>query len=623
MSSVLSMIEQLIRDGGPVQTIQRAENYRSLPRVDPPEEGTFSVQFFPHQLVSVYNMEQLERVRMVSQKPNPIEQLVLRTSSVQPKVDQELIETKVGIFADQMGSGKSLSLILLLLRDKMEFMNLETESIGTNILDTETGRFTSRYHIQKTPTQQKVNTTIIVMGSSIIHQWVEYFGLVKTGLLSVVEISTRKHLEEFVIDPPSGRNPDVILLSTCRYNEFMIQHGRSRLWKRVILDDIVSTPVPSMMVINTHFVWIVSATYQDITSYQNRNGMMARFAECYGTTMTKLVIKNDIEFIKQSFVPPEIREVSHRYFRHRILGVIGNYISNDVRDMISSGDFQQAIRELGGGVISSKNNLMELISRKHKNKLFECNQHLDSWKRRESQNPSAMNHNEVLVWTKRVADQEKIIQELDNKYKEMVEDICPICLDQSEQKILLSCCQNITCCACIMKWMETKKSCPLCRSAITHHNLTFLDEAVQADRDIHDTKEDDSKEDEAKEEELSKEETIVRIIEKGRLENKKILVFSAHDFGLARNLFKEKNIAFSEMSGTKATRERKIRDYKSGKIPVIFLNSDFSGAGINLTETDEIIFYSNVLPSVKQQNIGRAMRIGRNKALVIHTFVEK
>lgn len=607
MSSVLSMIEQLIRENGPVQTIQREENYRSLPRVDPPEEGTFSVQFFPHQLVSVYNMEQLERVRMVSQKPNTVE--------------QELIETKVGIFADQMGSGKSLSLILLLLRDKMEFMNLEIvrSSESANILDTETCRFTSRYHIQKTPTQQKVNTTIIVMGSSIIHQWIEYFGLLKEGLLRVVEISTRKHLEEFVIDPPVGGNPDVILLSTCRYNEFMIQHGRSRLWKRVILDDIVSTPVPSMMMINTHFVWIVSATYQDITSYQNRNGMMARFAQCYGSTMTKLVIKNDLEFIKQSFVPPEIQEVSHRYFRHRILEVIGNYISHDVRDMISSGDFQQAIRELGGSVVSSKNNLMELISRKHKNKLFECNQHLDSWKRRESQNPSAVNHNEVLVWTKRVADQEKIIQELDVKYKEMVEDICPICMDHSDQKIVLSCCQNITCCECIMKWMETKKSCPLCRTAITHHNLTFLDELNRDTKEADDSKEEDSKE---AEEELSKEETIVRIIEKAGLENKKILVFSAHDFGLARNLFKEKGIAFSEMSGTKATRERKIRDYKSGKIPIIFLNSDFSGAGINLTETDEIIFYSNVLPSVKQQNIGRAMRIGRNKPLVIHTFVE-
>ena len=51
---------------------------------------------------------------------------------------------------------------------------------------------------------------------------------------------------------------------------------------------------------------------------------------------------------------------------------------------------------------------------------------------------------------------------------------------------------------------------------------------------------------------------------------------------------------------------------------MIFLNSRFNGAGINLQEASDIILYHEMDSSTQQQIIGRANRIGRTKQLNVH-----
>ena len=51
---------------------------------------------------------------------------------------------------------------------------------------------------------------------------------------------------------------------------------------------------------------------------------------------------------------------------------------------------------------------------------------------------------------------------------------------------------------------------------------------------------------------------------------------------------------------------------------MIFLNSNFNGAGINLQEATDIILYHEMPLNVQNQIIGRANRIGRTEALNVH-----
>ena len=73
----------------------------------------------------------------------------------------------------------------------------------------------------------------------------------------------------------------------------------------------------------------------------------------------------------------------------------------------------------------------------------------------------------------------------------------------------------------------------------------------------------------------------------------KFLIFSTYDasFNPICRVLKENKISFVLLKGSSRTRQRNIDKFKQGNIQVIFLNSNFNGAGINLPETTDLILY--------------------------------
>ena len=89
-------------------------------------------------------------------------------------------------------------------------------------------------------------------------------------------------------------------------------------------------------------------------------------------------------------------------------------------------------------------------------------------------------------------------------------------------------------------------------------------------------------------------------------------------FNIIRRALESYNIDFVEICGSKATRDSKLKKFKENKVNVVFLNSKFNGAGINLETSTDIILYHEMPPGIREQVIGRALRIGREKDLVVH-----
>ena len=548
-------------------------------KIDQPKD--IKIKLFPHQLVSVYNMELLERTRKIKISPT------------------QFYMTDFGILGDMAGYGKSMSIISLLLRDKMPW-DVSKEHCTTDI-----NSYGENLKMITNNMKKRVRPSLILASSNLIEQWKEYFSHVKKGKILVKEISLCKDMEDLELD-----EWDVLLVNSTRYNELMDKIGTNVVWKRFIFDDAASTPIPKMRHINAGFIWFVSATYQSLLSLRGL-GYMKCFFRTFGyDTLSNLVIKNDDEFVKYSFKMPEIIEIKHKCINPRILSILGNHIDSEVKLMISAGDIKGAIAKLGGG-FSNDGNLVEIVSKRHKEKLSNAKHSLEFWKARQH------SEKEIDMWTKKVKELEDIIADLDKKYKDVLNDDCNICYSSISDPLLTPCCQNIFCGSCIMTWLETNKTCPLCRSVINVKELIYIDKN-------HSPCEDEKEVFEKKEELLvQKYEKVLEIVKKGIPEGKKILIFSSYDesFNIIRRIFQDNRIDYIEMSGTKATRDSKLRKFHTGKVNVVFLNSKFSGAGINMCEATDIIFYHEMDSYIREQNIGRAMRIGRENPLTIHNLV--
>ena len=105
-----------------------------------------NVNLFPHQLHSIYNMEKIEK-----------EQKIVKNFS-------EHIDINIGILADDVGSGKTLTMIGLICRDKMtwdtsklhDVKNINTQSLGKI-------RNVKTYNLNEIIVSYKVSNSIITM----------------------------------------------------------------------------------------------------------------------------------------------------------------------------------------------------------------------------------------------------------------------------------------------------------------------------------------------------------------------------------------------------------------------------------------------------------------------------
>ena len=102
----------------------------------------------------------------------------------------------------------------------------------------------------------------------------------------------------------------------------------------------------------------------------------------------------------------------------------------------------------------------------------------------------------------------------------------------------------------------------------------------------------------------------------------KFIIFSDHDetFEFLKLDFLKEHINWAELTGRAVTKNKKLKSFKSGDHPVIFLNSKVNSAGINLEECTDIILYHDMGYDIQNQILGRANRIGRKQDLIVHKF---
>lgn len=527
------------------------------------------INLFPHQLASVYKMEHLEATRTVMGQ------------------GRKFI-TDLGINADITGYGKTIAMVALILRDKMPW-NLDTP------YEDETVQTCSNHvRIHSFSRFPKQNTTLVLAGTSIIHQWQKEFSQTD---LRVTKITTHSQAQQ--VDP---NNYDVIIVSPTAYN-LLVGRFANTAWKRFIYDEPGNTRVPAMKNIIAGFIWLVTATPVTISERRNScRGFLRELSYGIRNVLDAIIIENKPEFIRRSFEMPPTQHVYYKCFMP-VFRALDGLVDQEIANLIEGGNFAEAIQALGG---SRTDNIMETV-KKNKNLELEII-------RMEAKIEILRGNKENI---KKCQDrEEKIIRELgelEKRFSQIMDQNCSICFDKLVKPVMEPSCQNIFCGGCLFEWLHQNKSCPLCRREVDTKNLVYIDKQ-------------DAKQEEEKKESVprlkTKEEIIIELI----TENKegKFIIFSDWfaSFEGIRSVLKTHNIPFVEVKGSAETRAKKLEKFKQGEIGVLFLNSLTDSSGINIQETTDIILYHDMLPSNITQILGRANRIGRKIPLKVHHLIK-
>jgi len=543
-------------------------NFDHIPVISQPKE--LNVNLYQHQLASIYEMEKRENQLFVIDGPTHI-------------------ETNIGVNADITGYGKTLSMVTLIMRDKMEW-KLDTPYNFTHTVSLAGGR------IKKTTTEtyEKVDTTLVLVSQSIINQW--YQEILKTPL-TVKMVTSRKSIENVMVE-----NYDVILVTPTMYNGLVLKYNQYA-WKRFIFDEPGHLKVPGMKKIFAGFIWLVTATPEAII-YKHRkcrSSFISDIISCAGWYSFSeyfhyLIVKNEEDFINYSYSMPPAEHIYHQC-HNPMYNAVRGFVTPRITEMISAGNISGAIEALGGG---ETENIVELVKQKKEEELEELETRIKILTIRNKKEQIE----KLEVSVKRIKEQ---IKELDNRFNEILSKPCNICLETITDPVMEPNCQNVFCGKCLLKWLENNNTCPLCRTNVEKNKLIYISNKKSKNRD-----------EKKEEKKLTKIDTVIKILKK--YPEKQFIVFSAWDqtFIPIRTTLENNNIDYIEVKGAIETRRKNIEKYKSGKIRVIFLNSKFNGTGINLQESSGIIVYHEMNDETLAQIIGRANRLGRKNPLEVH-----
>ena len=480
----------------------------------------------------------------------------------------------------------TLSLVTLIYRNNMSWdMNtLYIQSQLSTICDGNIKKTVQKYH-------EKLDITLVLAGNSIINQW---YDECKKSPLCVKKITTKKDVDTVLII-----NYDVILITPSMYNTFVLKYS-NMAWKRFIYDEPGNIKVPAMKNIIAGFYWLVTATPSAILTKnkQCKNTFMNDLCSYtnFNNYINHISIKNNDTFLDESF---KMTPTKHLYYKcyNPVYKATHGFVSYKISEMISAGNIAGAIKELGGG---STQNITELIKNKKIQEIKDLESIIDILKIRNKEK-------QTQTYIEKVNRLKLQIEELNNRYKNILEGECNICLLKIKNPVMEPNCQNIFCGECLLTWLKIRTTCPLCRENVQQNKLIHIDnDNINSTYKLQ------------KEKKLTKIDTILKIIQDNT--TGKFIIYSAWDqtFQSILNMLFTNNISYIEVKGCVTTRQKNINSFKKGNISVILLNSENNGSGINLQEASDLIIYHDMDVPTENQIIGRANRIGRLESLKVH-----
>ncbi len=567
------------------------------------------------------------------------------------------LDTNIGILADQVGSGKTYIILGLIASSKRTKVS-KTDIIFNRMMNyycqylpNELINIIINYHCINSSTcelminsrnekKKQLNSNLIVVPHNLFYQWMS--DIKKFTNLSVYPIRCKKD----EINVENFKNYDIILCNANKYNE-LANRCQDYKWFRVIFDEADSIKIPNNNRSYFNFIWFITTTFTRL--YQHKNiGFIrdifriveseARYRK-HHPLKNALVVKSSKKYIDKSIILPEINRFYIKCNTPPVLSMIKHCLDNQTLDMLNSNNVKDGINRLrmllsyllsdtGDEIIDNirenNNNIVQLVIgylyqkiKKYENIIDELNVRIDELLLRSRL--LKINVLRIIRNIKGMKDKKfREINEMKNNLDLLINNvrssnICLICLQYVKNPSgILSCCQTIFCYDCIVNYYppNTRKKCPfMCKFISPKHDikLKFLSRTV-GDPDIIDN--------------YNKIEKVIALLKGHGVDKRpsRVLIFSNYDISLQKiqkHLDREK-ITYNRLFGHPNTIRKRLKDFSSGIVKVLLLNSKFYGSGLNLEMTTDIIIFHSLDDSTETQVIGRAQRMGRAIPLNVH-----
>ena len=220
----------------------------------------------------------------------------------------------------------------------------------------------------------------------------------------------------------------------------------------------------------------------------------------------------------------------------------------------------------------------------------------------------ALKQKAIEAQEQKIASIESRITAIQERLKRTKEETCPICYCDLVNPSVTPCCQQLFCFGCLCESLKRVSSCPLCRARIENiKEIKVLGGGQKVAQE----------EQTPKPQLLNKNDSFVKFMKENP--TARVLMFSSYDtsFTKLEQSLDEASIQYATLNGSQARISKLLREFKSGKYNLLFLNARNMGAGLNIESASHVVLFHRMSAELESQIIGRANRLGRKNPLEV------
>lgn len=552
--------------------------------------GIVKINLYLHQKMSLYKMLEIENT----------EKFDYTGEHLKYSFDDEKLTNysgTLGILSDRPGSGKSITLLSLIL--SKPYVEPRIIKDLTAIGNLFSYSFENLEYKNKIDNRIQLCSNLIIIPTTLKKQWLNY--IVEYTELSFMTFFGYSDFEEEDKMIDIFTKHDVIIISAEVY-QYLGNLPTKINFSRLVIDEADTLKIEGISKVEmptANFYWIISSSINNVMRQKSNTGKQfcKQLIRGFPTSMTifnTIVVKNDPDIIDKSICLPkpiiETFTVKDPYF----MKAIGRFFDDETTVLINSGNIDAAIERLNIGQ-ATITNIVGMLSHNLNTQLRNLELELDYKISRtyasESNKAKTIEETEKAIKILKVK-----IEDLSNRIKEI--DDCPICMYDFKNPCIIKCCAKKFCFLCIHKWIKQKNSCPSCKTGIDETSLINILETEKTDIEFTD-----------------KVECFMNVFNK-LPSNSKVIVFSNESifFHDITKKIKGKNVWYGKLTETNSVNSGKtIENFKTSDLKsVLFLNSRAFATGINLQFATNIITLDKVTEETKIQIHGRVLRPGLN-----------
>lgn len=291
-------------------------------------DGCIKKHLLPYQLATLETMEKFETRNIISDNFS------------------YMLKTNIGILSNKVGSGKTLIIIGLILRNVNNCLNPDDDKNITEILSSKSiSEFQSSITISGDflPNNKTLtNSSLVVCPYSIINQWETE---IRETSLKALFLKKVKDFEEITLD--IIKTFDVVVCTNTLYNKFIHKLSfeiDNLVWDRVIFDEADSIKSINSE-INSRFFWMITATSVGLRFVNKSTSMIGRIIDNFNNIdLINIRCKDEfIDHFNKFKIEKFFIECATPYF----LNILRNHINPEIISLINAGEIEEAVKKIG------------------------------------------------------------------------------------------------------------------------------------------------------------------------------------------------------------------------------------------------------------------------------------